>query len=146
MVDAKFLGKKTGKGFYLHAPASAKKSSSEKMLNPEAEALLKQYRPATTTQVSPQEVAERMVLRFMKECMHSLEDGIIKSPADGDIGAVFGLGFPPFLGGPFRYADILGASKVADNMSKYADKHGAQFAPPQSLVDLAKTGKTFHSK
>ena len=86
-----------------------------------------------------------MVLRFVKECIHSLESGIIRSPADGDLGAVFGLGFPPFLGGPFRYVDQLGAAKVEAKMARLADKLGERFAPPDSLRDLARSGKTFHT-
>lgn len=48
-------------------------------------------------------------------------------------------------GGPFRYCDIVGPAKVADAMKKYADTLGEQFAPPQLLLDMAKSGKLFHS-
>jgi 3-hydroxyacyl-CoA dehydrogenase/enoyl-CoA hydratase/3-hydroxybutyryl-CoA epimerase len=89
---------------------------------------------------------ERMVMRFVKECILCLQDGILRNAADGDIGAVFGIGFPPFLGGPFRYVDTLGPAKVADTMSRYADKVGPWFAPPQLLLDVAKAGKKFHGK
>ena len=61
-----------------------------------------------------------------------------------DVGAIFGLGFPPFLGGPFRYADSYGASKLCDDMSRYASRLGPQFDPPQILLDNAKAGKTFY--
>lgn len=50
----------------------------------------------------------------------------------------------PFRGGPFRYADSVGAQKMADTMARYADKHGERFAPPQILKDKAKAGATFH--
>lgn len=147
MVDAKMLGRKTGKGFYLYAPASAGKAAAKnKTINPEAVALFANKAGGGGAVPAPAEVAERMVLRFMKECMHSLQDGIIRNAADGDIGAVFGLGFPPFLGGPFRYADSLGPQKVADSMARYAASEGEHFAPPQILLDLAKAGKKFHPK
>ena len=61
-----------------------------------------------------------------------------------DIGAIFGLGFPPFLGGPFRYADTYGAQKLSDDMSRYAARLGPQFDPPQVLLDHAKAGKKFY--
>lgn len=86
----------------------------------------------------------RMVLRFMNEAFFCLQDGIISSPVDGDIGAVFGMGFPPFLGGPFKYCDQLGAQKVVDMMNRYASEVGPHFAPCQLLVDNAKAGKTWH--
>ena len=155
MVAGKMLGRKTGRGFYLYDPVNTKGSSSSKkqrQINPDAAALLAKYRgaagggvtePAIATTALP-ELAERMVLRFVKECMHSLEAGIIRSPADGDLGAVFGLGFPPFLGGPFRYVDQQGAAKVEAKMARLADKLGERFAPPDSLRDLVKSGKTFH--
>ena len=63
----------------------------------------------------------------------------------GDIGAVFGIGYPPFLGGPFRMLDITGTQKFVDTMYKWRDAKGAQFEPAQILVDYAKSGKKFHN-
>lgn len=62
-----------------------------------------------------------------------------------DIGAVFGIGFPPFRGGPFRYIDALGAQKVVDVMNRYRDVLGEQFEPAPILKDYAKGNKKFHS-
>ncbi len=61
-----------------------------------------------------------------------------------DIGAVFGIGFPPFRGGPFRMIDAFGVQKLVDVMSKYRDELGPQFAPAPILVDYAKANKKFH--
>jgi 3-hydroxyacyl-CoA dehydrogenase len=72
-------------------------------------------------------------------------DDVIASPRDGDIGAVFGVGFPPFLGGPFMYIDTAGAQTIADKMKALEQEHGAQFAPPQMLLDYAAAGKKFHA-
>ena len=89
-------------------------------------------------------LADRLVLRFLKECVHSLEDGIIRSAGDGDVGAVFGIGFPPFLGGPFRYIDQRGAADVVAAMRRLASAAGEHFAPPRMLVDMAASGSRFH--
>jgi 3-hydroxyacyl-CoA dehydrogenase/enoyl-CoA hydratase/3-hydroxybutyryl-CoA epimerase len=84
------------------------------------------------------------VLRFLKECVHSLEDGVIRSAGDGDVGAVFGIGFPPNLGGPFRYIDQLGAASVVAAMRELEASVGPQYTPPRMLVEMADAGGRFH--
>jgi len=92
-----------------------------------------------------QTLQDRMASRFLIEAAMCLQDEIIENPVDGDIGAIMGIGFPPFKGGPFRYMDQVGVDKVVDTMSKLRDTHGEHFEPPQILVDYAKAGKKFHS-
>lgn len=83
-VERKLLGRKTGSGFYLYDTSKGSKSSSkEKRINPEATAIIAPFLKPHSTPISDKEIVERMVFRFMKECMHSLEDGVIKSAADG---------------------------------------------------------------
>ncbi len=62
----------------------------------------------------------------------------------GDIGAVFGIGFPPFLGGPFRMMDIQGTKQFMDRMLRYRDAKGPQFEPAQMLKDYAASGKKWN--
>ena len=90
-------------------------------------------------------MVDRFVLRFVSEAIHCLQDGVIASPRDGDIGAVFGVGFPPFLGGPFMYVDAVGAKTVVAAMDRLAAQHGEQFAPPELLKKHADEGKPFHA-
>ena len=71
----------------------------------------------------------RCVLPMLAEAQCCLEEGIISSKRDGDIGAIFGIGFPPFLGGPFRYMDSLGEEKLQKLMAKYTEKYGDRFMP-----------------
>lgn len=92
-----------------------------------------------------EEIQQRLVYRFINEAAFCLQDGIIRAPADGDIGAVFGIGFPPFLGGPFRMLDSTGTSKIVDQMLRYRDAKGPQFEPAQILKDYAASGKKFHN-
>lgn len=94
--------------------------------------------------MSREEIQQRLIYRFINEAAFCLQDGIIRAPADGDIGAVFGIGFPPFLGGPFRMLDSVGVQTVVDNMMRYRDLKGLQFEPAQILKDYAKGGKLFH--
>eukprot|EP01031_Cornospumella_fuschlensis_P050466 gene50466-61743_t len=148
MVEKGWLGRKTGKGFYLY-PKDAKKGAA-KQLNPEMLEALKKVRAergfTTDANISMEDIQMRIISRFVNEAAFCLQDGIIRAPADGDIGAVFGIGFPPFLGGPFRMLDIKGVTQFVDRMYRYRDAKGAQFEPAQVLKDHAKDNKKFHPK
>ena len=144
MVDAGLLGRKTGKGFFMH-PAG--KQKGPKQINPEAQAIIDKYVAAGANGAAllDEEIQTRMLGRFINEAVLCLEDGIIRSAADGDLAAVFGFGFLPFVGGPFRYVDARGAGKFNDMMLGYADKYGPQFTPCQTIQDMAKSGNKFHN-
>jgi enoyl-CoA hydratase/long-chain 3-hydroxyacyl-CoA dehydrogenase len=142
MYEQGLHGRKTKKGFFDYSNPDNKAARS---IHPEAKAILAKYRHATkdASALSPEELAERCVLRFVSEAVHCLQDGIIASASDGDIGAVFGIGFPPFLGGPFMWIDTLGAATVVEKMERLRSEHGEMFAPPQLLLDHAASGKPF---
>ena len=73
-----------------------------------------------------------------------LEDKIVNSPAEVDMGLIYGLGFPPFRGGALLYADSLGISKVCDLADQYAHL-GAIYQPSAQMKELASTNSTFYS-
>jgi len=95
MVESGFLGRKNGKGCYVYSGRKGKSKS----VNQEAEQLLEKYRIPIKGSHNVDEIQKRLVSRFVNEAVWCLQDGILNSPVDGDIGAVFGLGFPPFHGG-----------------------------------------------
>lgn len=68
-----------------------------------------------------------------------------RPPEDGDVGAVFGLGFPPFLGGPFNYVDSLGAARIVTEMERLRAAYGQRFEPAQILRQMAENGSKFYS-
>jgi 3-hydroxyacyl-CoA dehydrogenase/enoyl-CoA hydratase/3-hydroxybutyryl-CoA epimerase len=93
--------------------------------------------------ISPQaklakaEIAERCVLMMLNEAAMALDSGVVASARDGDIGAIFGIGFPPFLGGPFRYMDSLGIEHLVGRLEHYQKRYGDRFAPCDRLKAMA---------
>ena len=167
MVQAGFLGRKSGKGFFVYAEHEKSKQGpvdrarkivvkamgagkgSGKPLNPGAlEVLQKHGVKHGSKKVAEHELAElqlRIGLRLVNEAVQCLQEGILESPVDGDIGAVFGLGFPPLKGGPFRYIDVTGASTITSTLERFASTLGKRFKPADLLVEKAKRGEKFHT-
>ena len=82
----------------------------------------------------------------MNEAIRCLGERILRSARDGDVGAVFGLGFPPFRGGPFRFVDAMGASEVLRRIRAYEQLYGKRWAPAPLLVEMAAAQKTFFNE
>jgi len=140
MVDRGYCGRKTKKGFF--------KYSGKREVNEGALEVIKKYQTAKVEGLTDEETALRLISRMVNESVLCLEEDILRNPVDGDIGAVFGLGFPPPHGGPFRFVDAYGAGNLVKLMEKYQQKIGeAQFTPCQLLLDHAKdSSKRFHKK
>jgi 3-hydroxyacyl-CoA dehydrogenase/enoyl-CoA hydratase/3-hydroxybutyryl-CoA epimerase len=81
---------------------------------------------------------------MLNEAAKCLEENMIRNPRDGDIGAIFGIGFPPFLGGPFRYMDELGMEHLVGRLEYYATAYNEKYAPADILVSMHKNNKTFY--
>jgi 3-hydroxyacyl-CoA dehydrogenase / enoyl-CoA hydratase / 3-hydroxybutyryl-CoA epimerase len=90
------------------------------------------------------EIIERCVLAMVNEAVRCLEEGVLRSARDGDVGAVFGIGFPPFLGGPFRYAHAAGPAAIVRRLEALNERHRGRFAPASLLRELASSGGSFY--
>ena len=137
MFEAGYHGRKNKKGFYAYDENGKKKRELDANV-------YSFFGGNTRKQFDPKEMYERIGMSMVSEAALCLQEGIIATPLDGDVGAVFGLGFPPFRGGPFRYMDTLGAQQTVDIFNSLADKHGERFLPPQIIVDKAKSGGRFY--
>ncbi|QIZ77222.1 fatty acid oxidation complex subunit alpha FadJ [Ferrimonas lipolytica] len=131
-------GKKNGRGFYQF-------DSKKKGAKPVDESVYQVLGVTPAGKLSQDELAERCTVQMLNEAVRCLEEGIIASARDGDIGAIFGIGFPPFLGGPFRYIDTLGAKVLVEKLNKYQGQFGDRFAPAAKLVEMAESGARFHT-
>ena len=138
MAEAGFQGRKSGKGFYLY---DAKSSSGKKPVNPAAYEFFGGSERKAFDKVK---MAERLTLLMVNEAVHCLDEGVIASARDGDVGAILGLGFPPFRGGPFRYVDAAGPAEVVARMRTLAAELGPRFEPAPLLARLAAEGRTFY--
>ncbi|WLI78971.1 fatty acid oxidation complex subunit alpha FadJ [Kosakonia sp. H02] len=130
-------GRKNARGFYLY-PTKGRKS--KKLPDPSIYRLIG---VSESGQLSAQQIAERCVSLMLNEAARCFDEQVIRSPRDGDIGAVFGIGFPPFLGGPFHYMDTLGAAAIVASLQQLHARYGAHFAPCEALVRMAEQGGTF---
>lgn len=136
-------GRKNNKGFYLYKDGKKVKKRGRDMVDPSIYTLLG---VTPNLHMDKTEIAERVALQMVGEAIRCLEEGILRSPRDGDIGAIFGLGFPPFRGGPFRYADTVGAQRLLERFQTLEARHGKRWEPPRLLVELARKGARFYDE
>lgn len=138
MAERGFLGRKSGKGLYRY---DLPKKKGGKPVNDEVYDL---FGGMQRKKIDVEETQHRISLMMVNEAVLCLEEGIIASPRDGDMGAVLGLGFPPFRGGPFRYIDAVGADAIVRMMERLAERYGERFMPAPMLKQLAVKGKKLY--
>lgn len=136
VVEAGRTGRKGKSGFYKYNEAGEKGEVDESIY-----AIIGKSHRAD---IPANEITERCVFAMVNEAVMCLEEGILRSPRDGDIGAVFGLGFPPFRGGPFRYIDTVGADAIVTRLEELHSRFSNRFSPARLLVEHARARKRFH--
>src|SRR5687768_2905134 len=137
VVSAGRTGRKGRRGFYRYDD-KGKKSG----VDPSVYELLPTG--ARRVEMPADEIQRRCVLAMVNEAVRCLHENVLRAPRDGDVGAVFGIGFPPFRGGPFRYIDTLGAERVVRALEGLNADRAPRFAPAQLLIEMARAGKRFY--
>jgi 3-hydroxyacyl-CoA dehydrogenase/enoyl-CoA hydratase/3-hydroxybutyryl-CoA epimerase len=137
LVEDQRFGKKNSRGFYDYTA----KKKGRRDVDASVYAVLG-VQP--NNEMSSGDIAERCALQMVNEAAHCLGEGILRSARDGDIGAVFGLGFPPFRGGPFRYVDSIGVKEIVRRLEALEKAHGVRFRPAPLLIDHANTARPFY--
>jgi len=136
MITRQWLGRKSGKGFYLHA------GRGKPRLNADVETL---PGVAARQPADAQLFHDRLVLPMINEAARVLEEKVVDAPEDVDFGMIMGSGWAPFRGGPLRYADSLGAAKVVADLDALAGRFGERFRPCERLKSLAANSGPFYA-
>ncbi|KGJ87416.1 fatty acid oxidation complex subunit alpha FadJ [Colwellia psychrerythraea] len=145
------LGKKAKKGFYLYQKNNLVKTlqnrlkgikPGQKQVDESIYSLLN-LKPMGS--LSAAEISKRCTYMMLNEAARCVDEGIVRNARDGDIGAIFGIGFPPFLGGPLRYIDKIGAKSVVAQLSQWAEQYGERYTPCEALVTMAENSQSYYS-
>jgi 3-hydroxyacyl-CoA dehydrogenase/enoyl-CoA hydratase/3-hydroxybutyryl-CoA epimerase len=142
LLDDGRLGKKASKGFYLYGKHVKKGLKSKGKQVDEGIYTLLKIKPAGI--LSADEIAKRCLYMMLNEAARCVDEGIVRNARDGDIGAIFGIGFPPFLGGPLRYIDNIGAQSLVAQLSQWAQQYGERYTPCEALVAMAENGTRYY--
>ncbi|MDP2825535.1 MAG: 3-hydroxyacyl-CoA dehydrogenase NAD-binding domain-containing protein [Sulfuritalea sp.] len=139
VADLGRLGRKSGAGFYDYP------EGGQKHLWPG----LAQHFPVRvgadgTAALMLEEIVERLILVQSVETARCLEEQVLRAPIDADVGAILGWGYPPFRGGPIGWLNTLGLAQAVATLDRLAEQHGARFAPPQLLRNMAAKGERFY--
>src|SRR5690606_35368830 len=138
LIDDGRLGRKTRRGFYQY---SNDLERGKKSVDPSVYGLL----GVTPNREMPAEaIAERCVLGLVNESMRCLDAGVLSTPRDADVVAIFGLGVPPYLGAPLRYVETLGAAEVVRRHERLRDQQWERFEPAVGFEQLARTGRKLY--
>jgi 3-hydroxyacyl-CoA dehydrogenase / enoyl-CoA hydratase / 3-hydroxybutyryl-CoA epimerase len=140
LLTAELKGHKTMRGFYQYE--EGRRGHPEKRgLN---ETVYAHAGGAQRKDLEPKEIVDRLSLIMVNEAVRCLDEGILNRPQDGDVGAVFGLGFPPFRGGPFKHVDQVGARRLLHKLSDLEAQHGLRFDPAMGIVERSKNDARFY--
>jgi 3-hydroxyacyl-CoA dehydrogenase/enoyl-CoA hydratase/3-hydroxybutyryl-CoA epimerase len=129
------LGRKGGSGFYRYEKGKRREVD---------ETIYEIIEAAASSKVPREDVTRRLVFAMLNEAARALDEGVVRSPRDGDIGAVFGIGFAPFRGGPLRYLDDTGAKQAVETLSELSQKYGDRFTPCPRLKRMAEGAERFY--
>lgn len=129
-------GRRLGAGFYNYDKDGKRLNLWEGMTD---------HYPLLEKQPAPEEVMQRLLYSLVAPSARTYSEGVVPDPQSADLGAIFGLGFPPYTGGPLSYIDTIGLDAYVATSDMLAQRHGARFSPPQSFRDMAAKGETLYA-
>ena len=142
LVERGRLGQKAGRGFFDYPPAKGGKPPKGADSDEVAE-LIEACRQGTPRKFSSDKLADRLFLPMLVEATRVLEDGLVRDVRDVDLALIYGIGFPPFRGGLFFWADQVGPAKIVEKLAQYKSL-GKRFDPTKMLTKLAESKSKFY--
>jgi 3-hydroxyacyl-CoA dehydrogenase/enoyl-CoA hydratase/3-hydroxybutyryl-CoA epimerase len=137
MLQGGLLGRKTGRGFYLH------RKGKKPQINPQ----VTEFQSASAERArASADYQARMVLLMINEAARCLEEQVVTEAADVDFAMIMGTGFAPFRGGPLRHADAVGIPALVAEMKRLAESGASHFEPCALLRTMASNEKKFYPK
>ncbi|AKX44546.1 multifunctional fatty acid oxidation complex subunit alpha [Thiopseudomonas alkaliphila] len=139
LYEADRLGQKNGKGFYAYE--TDKRGKPKKVVDESIKDVLAPI-VYENLELTDEDIINWMMIPLCLETVRCLEDGIVETAAEADMGLIYGIGFPPFRGGALRYIDSIGVAEFVALADKYADL-GPLYHPTEKLREMAKNGQKF---
>ena len=139
MFENERYGQKNGKGFYVYE--TDKKGKPKKVVDETTYELIKPV-VADAKDFETDEIIARCMIPLCIEIARCLEEGIVDTPAEADMGLIFGIGFPPFRGGACRYMDTVGMAEFVALCDKFADL-GNLYKPTDRMREMAANGESY---
>jgi 3-hydroxyacyl-CoA dehydrogenase/enoyl-CoA hydratase/3-hydroxybutyryl-CoA epimerase/enoyl-CoA isomerase len=143
MYENKRFGQKNGVGFYKYE--TDPKGKPKKTADPASYELIKSVQSGGPKDMNEEEIIDRLMLPMIIETARCLEEGIVESVPEADMGLIMGIGFPPFRGGALKYADTLGLKAVVEKAAKYAPL-GKLYEPTAKMKEMAAKNQTYYAK
>ncbi len=141
MFDKQRYGQKNGIGFYSYV--LDKKGKLKKTVTEDTAGLIAEVQPNGQKSFNDEEIIDRLMVPMIIEAARCLEESIVETPAEADMGLILGVGFPPFRGGALKYADTVGLKIIVEKAAHYADL-GKLYEATDTMKDMAAAGKRYY--
>ncbi|WP_295679120.1 fatty acid oxidation complex subunit alpha FadB [uncultured Nevskia sp.] len=143
MYEAKRYGQKNGVGFYKYE--TDPKGKPKKVVVADTYELIAQVQLNGTKDFGDEEIMERLMIPMIIETARCLEEKIVDTANEADMGLIMGVGFPPHLGGALKYADSIGLANLVEKCAKYASL-GKLYEPTATMKAMAVAGQLYYPK
>ena len=142
MYENERFGQKNDRGYYTYT--KDKKGKPKKAVDPEVDGLLTSIQ-SSVGEVSDEEIIDRMMIPMIIETARCLEENIVDTVNEADMGLIMGIGFPPFRGGALKYADTVGLASICEKAQALTHL-GELYKPTERMLEMAAKGETYYPR